>query len=98
MRQFYSSSVPSLPGSSPARHMHVLNWEAYMSSEDTLVRNALPRLCHAVAAVLYLTRPKCLEDFLNPGVEIFEWRRNRNSVMIHREGNEVIVGTYHNFA
>ncbi|KAJ4378150.1 hypothetical protein N0V83_000983 [Neocucurbitaria cava] len=81
----------------PARHPHILDVKAYKGSSDKIIQSALPRICDAVVTVLYLTSPKCLADFLDPTVKIFEWRRDGNCLMIRREGNNIIVGTYHNF-
>ncbi|KAF1841991.1 uncharacterized protein K460DRAFT_419968 [Cucurbitaria berberidis CBS 394.84] len=97
MRQFWSRSHASLPTSFPARYPHLLNVNAYKESNDLIIKSAYPRLCDAVVTILQLTTPKCLVDFLDPNVKVFEWRRNGNCLMIRREGNEVIVGTYHNF-
>ena len=97
MSHFYSNDLSDLPASNPPRHMHLLAQDAYMNSRDTIVRCAMPRLCDAVATVLYLTSLKCLEEFLNPYVKVFEWRRSGNGVMIRREASRVVVGTYANF-
>ncbi|KAF2828585.1 hypothetical protein CC86DRAFT_404488 [Ophiobolus disseminans] len=97
MQQFYQRDCSALPPSSPPANMHLLASKAYLATEDPLAQNALPRLCDAVATVLYLTSPKCLADFLDPNIAVFEWRRNGNCLMIRRQGNEVVVGTFHNF-
>ena len=97
LSQFYSNDSSDLPASNPPRHMHLLAQDAYMDSRDTIVRCAMPRLCDAVATVLYLTSPKCLEEFLNPHVKVFEWRRSGNGIMIRRDANRVVVGTFGNF-
>ncbi|CAO2647937.1 Nn.00g088590.m01.CDS01 [Neocucurbitaria sp. VM-36] len=97
MRQFWSRSHLSLPAWSPARWPHILNVKAYKDRSDTITQSAHPRLCDAVVTILYLTSPKCLVDFLNPTVKVFEWRRDGNCLMIRRQGNHIIVGTYHNF-
>ncbi|KAA8615698.1 hypothetical protein PtrSN002B_005002 [Pyrenophora tritici-repentis] len=97
MSRFFATDVPDLPASNPPRHMHIIAHDAYLDSADAIVRCAMPRLCDAVATVLYLTNPKCLIEFLDPNVEVFEWRRSGNRIMIRREGNQVIVGTYANF-
>ncbi|KAH6616269.1 hypothetical protein C7974DRAFT_401496 [Boeremia exigua] len=94
---FRSHDYPVLPAHAPARHMHVLDAKAYTSCTDAVAKAARPRLCDAVATVLAYTSPECLADFLNPEVEVFEWRRLINCVMIRREGNQVVVGNYYNF-
>jgi hypothetical protein len=86
-----------LPQTAPARHMHVLDAKAYTSSTDPVMKAARPRLCDAVATVLAYTHEECLRDFLNPEIEVFEWRRNNNCVLIRREGRHVMVGNYYNF-
>lgn len=94
---FRSRNYSVLPAKAPVRHMHVLDAVSYTTSQDPIVKIARPRLCDAVATVLAYTSPECLEAFLNPEVEVFEWRRLGNCVMIRREGREVIVGNYYNF-
>lgn len=94
---FRSRDYDALPASAPARHVHALDARAYTSSSDPVVRAARPRLCDAVATILAYTSPSCLADFLNPEVEVFEWRRLINCVMIRREGSQVTVGTYYNY-
>jgi hypothetical protein len=97
MQQFYQREIKLLPASNPAGHPHIIGVKAYMGDEDRIVQNARPRLADAVATVLHLTHPKCLADFLDPKVKIFEWCRSKHCVLIRREGNEVIVGTYRNY-
>jgi hypothetical protein len=97
MQQFYRRDVNFLPASHPARHMHLIAHTAYLSDKDTIVKQARPRLADAVATVLYNTSPKCLAEFLDSDVKTFEWRRDGNCLMIHREGNQVIAGTFHNY-
>lgn len=102
MKQFYYASRSSLPVDGPSNHPHLIDFKAYNVDIDALegddvVRLARPRLADAVATVLYNTSPKCLADFLNPEVKTFEWRRDGNCIMIHRKGNEVIVGSFSNF-
>ncbi|KAF3042441.1 hypothetical protein E8E12_009365 [Didymella heteroderae] len=86
-----------LPKTAPPRHMHVLDAKTYTSSIDPVTKAARPRLCDAVATVLAYTNEECLRDFLNPEIEVFEWRRNNNCVLIRREGKQVMVGNYYNF-
>jgi hypothetical protein len=86
-----------LPEHAPARHMHILDAKTYISSTDPVSKAARPRLCDAVATVLAYTNEQCLRDFLNPEIEIFEWRRNNNCVLIRREGRKVMVGNYYNY-
>ncbi|KAF1365529.1 hypothetical protein EJ07DRAFT_151019 [Lizonia empirigonia] len=94
---FRSKRYDKLPADAPARHMHVLNATSYISNSDPVAKAARPRLCDAVATVLAYTSLECLEAFLDPKVEVFEWRRLGNCVMIRREGREVVVGNYYNF-
>lgn len=94
---FRSHAYTMLPANAPARHMHILDAKAYTSSQDDVVKTARPRLCDAVATVLAYTSSECLRAFLDPEVEVFEWRRLGNCVMIRREGNKVLVGNYYNF-
>jgi hypothetical protein len=97
MMPLRSRDYTLLPASAPTRHMHALDAKAYTTSTDPVVVAARPRLCDAVATILAYTSPQCLADFLNPEVEVFEWRRLINCVMIRREGNKVMVGTYYNY-
>ncbi|KAF2799573.1 hypothetical protein K505DRAFT_388109 [Melanomma pulvis-pyrius CBS 109.77] len=94
MEQFFSKRCPALPASFPARHMHLLEWQALLSSSDQTTQLASPRLCDAVATILHETHPRCLSDFLDPNVKVFEWRRNVHRIVIRRVGNAVLVGTY----
>lgn len=98
MQQFFSNRCKALPASRPARQMHVVDRDAYLNSTDSVVQSTFPRLCDAVATVLYLTNPNCLHDFLDANVKVFEWRRDGNCLLIRRHGNEVIVGTFLNLA
>jgi hypothetical protein len=97
MQQFYQRDVKLLPASNPAGYPHIIGVKAYMSDGDRIVHNARPRLADAVATVLYLTRPKCFADFLDPNVKLFEWCRSKNCVLIRRKGNEAIIGMYWNY-
>lgn len=97
MAQFFVPCYLGLASSAPARHMHLID-ESYVHSKDLVVRHTLPRLCDAVATVLFRTHSKCLQAFLDTSVQTFEWHRTRQCVMIRREGNSVFVGTYLNFA
>jgi hypothetical protein len=97
MRQFYSNICRGFPPSLPARYMHLIDVDAYMSSRDPAVKYASPRLCDAVATVLFKTNPKCLEDFLNTDIQVFEWRRSPSCIMIHREGFDVTVSVQASF-
>ena len=97
IKRFYSHAYPSLPATAPPRRPHVLNAQAYTSATSPVAKAARPRLCDAVATVLAYTSPECVAAFLDPEVEVFEWRRLGNCVMIRREGNQVAVGNYYNF-
>jgi hypothetical protein len=97
MHQFYDRNCKRLSASNPAGYPHLISVDAYMEDEDAVVQRARPRLVDAVATVLYLTSPKCLADFLNLDVQVFEWRRNKRRMMIRREGNKVIVGKFQNY-
>lgn len=97
MQQFFQRACDTLPISSPAGHMHLLAQKAYLNGGDRLVQTALLRLCDAITTVLYHTSLKCLAYFLDPNVEVFEWRCDGNCLVIRREGKEVIVGTFHKF-
>jgi hypothetical protein len=94
MQQFYVSHYSDLPAEYPERHMHVLDRDAYIDSKDQVVAYAKPRLCDAVATVLWETGEECLDAFLDVRVAVFEWRRKckkgmRAGKMIRREGNRV---------
>jgi hypothetical protein len=91
MQHFYSDICRVFPPSLPPRFMHLIDVDAYMNSRDPIVRYANPRLCDAVATVLFKTNPRCLEDFLNTDIQVFEWRRSPHGVMIHRDGFNVTV-------
>jgi hypothetical protein len=98
MQQFYVSRYSDLPAEYPERHMHVLDRDAYIDSKDQVVAYAKPRLCDAIATVLWETGEECLDAFLDVGVTVFEWRREcelgmRAGKMIRREGNRVWVSS-----
>jgi hypothetical protein len=97
MKQFYHDGCAVLPASHLAGHPHLIAHKAFFADKDALVEYARPRLVDAVVTVLYNTNPKCLADFMSPSVKTFEWRRDGKCLMIRREGNEVIVGTFHNY-
>jgi hypothetical protein len=86
------------------RDMHVVDLDKYFQSFDPLISNARPRLCDAIATVLSHTSKECLEAFLDPSIKEFIYRRKVDNneggliLIIRREGNEVVCGTYHNFA
>jgi hypothetical protein len=97
MRQFFVSNCAALPASNPAGCPHAIIHDAYLTDQDTVVLHARPRLVDAVATVLLKTGAKCLADFLDPKVKVFEWRRDGKCLIIRRDGNEVLVGTFHNY-
>jgi len=97
MQQFYSRNNDSLPASDPAGYPHLINYLNYTTDTDPIVQNARPRLADAVATTLFQTSRQCLADFLNPEVQVFEWCRNKQHMMIRREGKHVIAGTYENY-
>jgi hypothetical protein len=85
------------------RSMHVLDLDAYFQTDDPLLQEARPRLSNAVATILSHTSKACLDDFLNPSIKHFTYRREVDRskgglmLIIRREGNEVICGAYVNF-
>ncbi|KAH5193351.1 hypothetical protein HBH76_066330 [Parastagonospora nodorum] len=97
MQQFYLRNNDSLPASNPAGFPHLINYLSYTTDTDSIVQNARPRLADAVATTLLQTSHRCLADFLDPGVQVFEWCRNKQHMMIRRDGKHVIVGTYRNY-
>lgn len=100
MQMFFRDEHHALPADYPVRRMHLLDSDSYVNSTDAVIEYARPRLCDAVATVLFETGPKCLDDFMNPAVKTFEWRHSYHlssrftghlSVVIRREGNKVLV-------
>jgi hypothetical protein len=95
--QYFTKRV----GGSP-RSMHVIDLDAYFKATTCLLPHARPRLCHAVATVLSHTSTACVEAFLDPTIEEFTYRRELDRskggmiFVIHRKGNEVVCGAYHN--
>jgi hypothetical protein len=85
------------------RGMHLIDLDAYFESTDPVVSNARPRICDAIATVLSHTNKECLEAFLDPSIKEFIYRRKVDNseggliLIVRREGNEVVCGTYHNF-
>jgi hypothetical protein len=92
---------PERTAASP-RSMHVIDLDAYFRAATHLLPHARPRLCDAVATVLSHTSTACLEAFLDPTVQEFTYRRELDRskggmiFVIHRKGNEVVCGAYHN--
>ncbi|KAF2828610.1 hypothetical protein CC86DRAFT_437982 [Ophiobolus disseminans] len=82
------------------RTMHVIDLPAYFQTNDTLLQQARPRLCDAVATILSHTSKECVEAFLDPAIKEFVYRREVERgglvLIIRREGNEVICGAYVN--
>ncbi|KAI4664585.1 uncharacterized protein J4E79_002882 [Alternaria viburni] len=84
------------------RAPHVIDLEAYFTTQDPLVGAAYPRLSDAIATILSHTNKECVEAFLDPRVEEFVYRREveRNKAgsifVIRRKGNAVIAGSYRN--
>lgn len=97
-----SSFFTARLGNSP-RHMHIINLDEYFQVDDPLLQQAKPRLCDTVATILSHTNNRCLEDFLNPAIDEFIYRcelgQNKTgpSLVIRRQGNTVIAGTFRNF-
>ena len=97
MQQFYSDICRTFPPTLPPRFMHLIDVDAYHNSRDPVVRYANPRLCDAVATVLFKTNPRCLEDFLDTDIHTFEWRRSPGGIMIYRNGFNVTVSVQASF-
>jgi hypothetical protein len=100
MRIFFRNDYDGLPADTSIRHMHLLDLASYFNSTSPIIEYVLPRLCDAVATVLFETDRKCLDDFLDSEVRIFEWRHTyhasslssgRLSVIIRREDYRVVV-------
>ncbi|KAH7139409.1 hypothetical protein B0J11DRAFT_516732 [Dendryphion nanum] len=98
----FTSASPHLPSSLPHRYMHTVNVDTYNNPEHpdrAFLRHVCPRICDAVATVLFETGEKCLQAFLDPAVQVFEWRRNvlpsnrSSAAVVKRRGHEVAVGT-----
>jgi hypothetical protein len=97
MQQFFTFKYADLPADYPARHMHIIDWRAYINSNDRIVEYVRPRLCDGIATLLFETSRKCLDEFLDPEVGMLEWRRtggqaDRNSsAVVRRVGGRVYV-------
>jgi hypothetical protein len=78
---------------------HVIDLEAYFTTQDALVEAASPRLSDAIATILSHTDRECVEAFLNPEVDEFVYRRELNRstagsiLVIRRKGNRIIVSS-----
>ncbi|KAF2727976.1 hypothetical protein EJ04DRAFT_569929 [Polyplosphaeria fusca] len=100
MRDFYQTHIHDLPASLPPRHMHIINHITYTSTDhNPLYPRLLPRLCDGIATALYETSTKCLEQFLDPSIRVFEWRHTTDSnsnIIIRRTGTRVLCGVYTN--
>jgi hypothetical protein len=100
----YRNQHPDLLPVFPVGHMHILRWEKYtnLRQQNEVVKYVRPRLCDAIATVLFETSPKCLNDFLDGLFKVFEWRHEFSQsgrqacVLVRRVGNEVIVSTRSN--
>lgn len=97
--KFFRSQYEALPADLPAAHMHLVIWESFanLRRHDRIVQYVRPRLCDAVATVLFETSPKCLDDFLDGNVRVFEWRHEFSQssrhlcLIVRREDNIVMV-------
>jgi hypothetical protein len=103
MYNVFTDMFPDLPPFFPTQYMHTVTWGTLEDTDDIpLFEYVLPRLCDAVATVLFESSPKALSAFLDPTHKVFEWWRrvstsyHQPSVVIRREGNKVTVGTFHN--
>jgi hypothetical protein len=101
--KLYIDVYPSLPAYEPARRMHIINHEQLEDTADIpLLEYANPRLCDAIATILFECNPKILQAFLDPQKHTFEWSHHtpatsrKPSVIIRRAHNEVTVGTFRN--
>jgi hypothetical protein len=96
---YFPSHIPD-----SLQYMHLINLDAYFTSTSPLLQHARPRLCDAVATVLSHTSKECLKAFLDPRIREFVYRRKVDNneggrtLIIRREGTEVICGAYHNLA
>jgi hypothetical protein len=80
--------------------LHVIDLERYFNTQDPLVEAAYPRLGDAIATILSHTNRACVEDFLDPRVEEFVYRRELDRstagsiLVVRRNGNAVIVSFF----
>jgi hypothetical protein len=82
------------------RRPYVIDLERYFNTQDPLVEAAYPRLGDAIATLLSHTSRACVEDFLDPRVEEFVYRRELDRstagsiLVVRRKGNAVIVSFF----
>lgn len=103
MATMFTNAYRDLPPHSPAGHMHIVDWRKLNRTEDVgASRHIYPRLCDAVATVIYEIGPKHLEHFLdarNKGFSLTQGVHTYDSqpsfIIIRRSGHDVIVGRYH---
>jgi hypothetical protein len=97
--KLFRNGHAELPADLPARYMHLLRWQVYAASrrDDEMIQPVCPRLCDAIATVLFETSSECLDRFLDARVRVFEWRHNFSHsghqlcAIIRRDGNVVFV-------
>lgn len=101
----FTNAYAGLSPHTPAGYMHIVDWEQLVHPPEDLVifEHVKPRLCDAVATVLFESDPEALCAFLDPQKEEVEWRRGNNStkwryreIIIRRVQKKVIVGVFSN--
>ncbi|KAJ4305172.1 hypothetical protein N0V90_000703 [Kalmusia sp. IMI 367209] len=102
---FFVDVYAALPYDAAPRKMHVLDWPSLNNVHDDLhiiLQHVKPRLCDAVATVLFESDPMVLDAFLNPEKKMVEWWNRtaacsrRSNIVIRRNGKEVLVATFRN--
>ncbi|KAF2445082.1 hypothetical protein P171DRAFT_514206 [Karstenula rhodostoma CBS 690.94] len=111
MRKVFSDIYPALPSQEAHGKMHIIDWKTLMGpdymgpdpddEEKYLLHFVKPRLCDAVATLLFESDPFSLDAWLDPSKKVVEWwhsphylHRGVMRTVIRRDGNDVIVGTF----
>lgn len=111
MRKIFCDVYPALPSQEPHGKMHILDWKTLTGPHQTgpdpdeeekfLLHFIKPRLCDAVATLLFESDPSALDAWLDPSKKIVEWwhiphylHRGVVRTVVRRDGSDVIVGTF----
>ena len=99
--ELYVDVYPRLPAYEETRRMHIIDLERLENTADVGFLYVSPRLCDAVATILFQAGPGILEAFIDlHDHKTFEWcRRNPTSseadgFVVRRDHTAITVGVY----
>ncbi|KAF9740011.1 hypothetical protein PMIN01_02646 [Paraphaeosphaeria minitans] len=111
MCKFFRGIYPALPSQEIPGNMHIIDWKTLAGPDQTgpelddeenfLLQFVKPRLCDALATILFESDPAALDAWLDPSKKVVEWwhsphylHRGVMRTVFRRDGNDVIVGTF----